>query len=205
MNITRTLVGFLCLFLAVARPASAVTIDQIVAMSKAGVSDAVIVAMIERDKAVFTLDPLQVVELQQAGVSDRVTVAMIQTDTARTPSTLVASEQPGAVATEQPNTAPYPGAVAYPGAVVYPSVVTYPGAVAYAVPFAVPHRARRSHAVMTTPLVVQPPLINTTPLTPAAQAVTPARGMFFSQPAAGIFFPPPAADPQPPPARPHRR
>ena len=37
--------------------ASAVTVDQIVAMSKAGVSEAVILALLDRDGTVLTIDP----------------------------------------------------------------------------------------------------------------------------------------------------
>ena len=67
--------------------ASAVTLDQIVALSKAGVSDAVIVALIERDRSVFALDPAQIIELQQSGVSEPVTVAMLRSATPATTTT----------------------------------------------------------------------------------------------------------------------
>ncbi len=58
--------------------ASAVTPDQIVAMSKAGVSDAVIVAVIDRDQTIFELAPDQLVALKSQGLSDTVLLAMLK-------------------------------------------------------------------------------------------------------------------------------
>lgn len=58
--------------------ARAVTVDDIVALSKAGVSEPVILAMIDRDKTVMTIDPQQVVALQKAGVSEKVIIAMLK-------------------------------------------------------------------------------------------------------------------------------
>ncbi len=91
MTAIRTLVSLFCLFALTPSAALAVTVDQILALTKAGVSDAVIVALIERDRTVFTLDPAQLVELQQAGVTEAVTVTMLRTgepqaDTAAPPA-----------------------------------------------------------------------------------------------------------------------
>jgi hypothetical protein len=58
--------------------ASAVTVDQIVALSKAGVSEAIILALIERDKTLLTIEPDQIVALQRDGVSEKVIVAMLK-------------------------------------------------------------------------------------------------------------------------------
>jgi hypothetical protein len=124
MVATRILVSLLCLFLLVPAAASAVTIDQIIAMSKAGVPDAAIVALIERDRTAFALDPAQLVELQQAGVTEAVTVAMIRNDGTR--------EQPNVVAPAGPPPE-------------QPAVVTY------AVPYVVPVPVRRSRVVVGVP------------------------------------------------------
>jgi len=59
--------------------ASAITTDQIVAMQKAGVSEAVILALIERDGTVFSLQPEQIVALQREGVSEAIILAMVKT------------------------------------------------------------------------------------------------------------------------------
>ena len=70
---------FLLLFLSVvSSPAAAVTTDQVVALKKAGVSDAVILALIERDRTVFTIAPEQIVALQREGLSEALIIAMLR-------------------------------------------------------------------------------------------------------------------------------
>lgn len=61
----------------------AITVDQIAALSQTGVSDAVIIAMIERDQPIFTIDPAEVVRLQQDGLSEQLIVAMLASGTRR--------------------------------------------------------------------------------------------------------------------------
>ena len=68
-------VGFLVVLVA---RASAVTIDQIVDMTKRGVSEPVILAVIERDHTLFTISPEQLVKLQRDGLSDRLLLAMLK-------------------------------------------------------------------------------------------------------------------------------
>jgi hypothetical protein len=58
--------------------ASAVTMDQIVALSKSGVSEPIILALIDRDKTIFTLEPDQLVSLRRDGVSETVILAMLK-------------------------------------------------------------------------------------------------------------------------------
>ena len=58
--------------------ASAVTKDEIISLSKAGVSESVILALIDRDKSVFTIEPNELVTLKQAGVSEAIVVAMLR-------------------------------------------------------------------------------------------------------------------------------
>jgi len=77
----RHLSGFglaLMLLIAIPRAASAATVDQIVALTKAGVAEPVILALIERDKTVFTIEPEQLVNLQRDGVSQTVILAMLK-------------------------------------------------------------------------------------------------------------------------------
>jgi hypothetical protein len=59
-------------------PARAVTADQIVALAHAGVTDAVILALIDRDKTIFAIDPEQLVALQAQGLSEPVILAMLK-------------------------------------------------------------------------------------------------------------------------------
>jgi len=58
--------------------ASAVSVDQIVALSQAGVSDEVLLALIDRDGSVFTIEPEQLATLKRAGVSQAVVLAMLK-------------------------------------------------------------------------------------------------------------------------------
>jgi hypothetical protein len=58
--------------------ATAVTIDEVVALSKSGVSEQVIVAVIERDQTLFTLSPALIMKLQRDGLSDRILLALIK-------------------------------------------------------------------------------------------------------------------------------
>jgi hypothetical protein len=64
--------------LALASSASAVTTDQVVALKKAGVSDAVILALMERDHTVFSIAPEQIVALQREGLSETLIIAMLK-------------------------------------------------------------------------------------------------------------------------------
>jgi hypothetical protein len=69
------LLAFLSLL---ATPAAAVTTDQVVSLKKAGVSDAVILALIERDHTVFSIAPEQIVALQREGLSEGLIIAMLR-------------------------------------------------------------------------------------------------------------------------------
>lgn len=61
-------------------PASveAVTIRDIIALSKAGLSDEILSAVIDADRTIFTLDAEQILELRRAGVSDAVLLKMVR-------------------------------------------------------------------------------------------------------------------------------
>lgn len=89
----------------------AITVDQIAALSQAGVSDAVIIAMIERDQPIFTIDPAEVVRLQQDGLSEQLIVAMLASGTRRS------QESPPA---------PTPQTFVLPVPVVVPYVIAVP-------------------------------------------------------------------------------
>jgi hypothetical protein len=59
-------------------PASAITVDQVVALAKSGVTDTVILALIDRDRTVFAIEPEQIVSLQRDGLSEQVILAMLK-------------------------------------------------------------------------------------------------------------------------------
>jgi hypothetical protein len=75
----RGLIGFALAMSVASATVHAVTVRDIVELSRAGLSDDILVALIEIDKSViFTLTTDQILELKHAGVSDRVVIAMIQ-------------------------------------------------------------------------------------------------------------------------------
>ena len=70
--------------------ADAVTIRDIIELSKAGLSDEVLLALIEVDRSVFSIDSETLKQLKRSGVSDTVVVALIRSG--RTPQPQPAPE-----------------------------------------------------------------------------------------------------------------
>jgi hypothetical protein len=62
-------------------PAGAVTVRDIIELSKAGLGDEVLIAVIDADRTIFTLDKDQILELKKAGVSKAVLLKMLRTRT----------------------------------------------------------------------------------------------------------------------------
>lgn len=65
--------------LSVPGAARAVTLDDIIALSKAGVSADILVAVIDADRTIFTLNTEEIVLLRKAGVPNSVIVKMLGT------------------------------------------------------------------------------------------------------------------------------
>ena len=59
--------------------ARAVTLDDLIALSKAGVSSDILVAVIDADRTIFNLTPADIVVLKKAGVPNAVIVKMLGT------------------------------------------------------------------------------------------------------------------------------
>ena len=57
--------------------ASALTVQEVVALSKAGVSDEVLLSLIERDKTIFSIDASQLIALTRDRVSEKLVLAML--------------------------------------------------------------------------------------------------------------------------------
>jgi hypothetical protein len=57
---------------------SAVTVDQLLALKRAGVTDAVVLALIDRDRTVFAIEPEQIIALQRDGLSEAVILALLK-------------------------------------------------------------------------------------------------------------------------------
>jgi hypothetical protein len=72
--------GLLAVLLALAAPGTALAVStrDLIELSKAGLSDDVLVALIEADGTEFHLDAPRILELRAAGLSERVILAMIR-------------------------------------------------------------------------------------------------------------------------------
>ena len=124
----RTTLAFLIAAALTAGRAEAVTIRDLIELSKAGLSDQVLLALIEVDRSVFPIDTSTVKQLKEAGVSEAVIVALIRSG--RTPRAQESEPAPAAeyAAAREPEVividhhderpaAPAPVAVPYPVAV----------------------------------------------------------------------------------------
>jgi hypothetical protein len=113
--------------------ADAVTIKEIIELTRAGLSDEVLLALIEVDQRVFSIDPGTLKELKAAGVSERVIVAMVRSGRSPVPQEIPAMPEP------EP---PQPQVV-----VIEHEPVVHEVAVPVAVPVYVPvvQRVRRGH------------------------------------------------------------
>jgi hypothetical protein len=98
--------------------AYAVTIRDLVALSKEGVSDAVLIALIETDGSRFKMSPDDIRSVRAQGLSDAVIVAMIRTRPASAPLRDGAAESfdqaPAAEPVAAPPQAPAPVVIQAP-------------------------------------------------------------------------------------------
>jgi hypothetical protein len=74
----KTLVLSIIIVLLSSFPAQASTVDDVAMLSKKGVGDEVLLALIEKDKANFKVYAKDVVRLKEADVSDAVIVALVK-------------------------------------------------------------------------------------------------------------------------------
>lgn len=83
--------------------AEAVTLREIMELTRAGVADDVILALIEIDQRVFSIDSETLTMLKQAGVSDKVMVAIVKSG-----RSAAAQPAPGPLAQDPVNEPPPP-------------------------------------------------------------------------------------------------
>ena len=103
----RRLVLLILLMTAVgAARAEAITVREIIELSKTGLSDEVLLALIDIERKVFPVDSETVKLLKDAGVSERVILAMIRSGRARGPEA-----EPAVVASREAAPAPQPQVV----------------------------------------------------------------------------------------------
>jgi hypothetical protein len=72
------MLGMVATLAATVQPAQALTIRDIIELSRAGLTDDVLVALIEVDSAVYPTDAATLKSLKAGGVSDRVMIAVIR-------------------------------------------------------------------------------------------------------------------------------
>lgn len=161
--------------------ASAVTVDQVVELSKAGVSEAVILALIDRDRTVFTIDAEQIVALHRDGLTDKIILAMLKSgrqegeDAARAASEANAARIAAALSSapevayvghgpDVPNTS-HSSNFSDP---LVPGVIPVP----YAAPYIAPLLRRRVSPVSQAPRAhrFEPPALCLAQVTPAGSA-----------------------------------
>ena len=180
--------------------ASAVTVKEIVSLSKAGVSEPVILALIDRDKSIFTLQAEDLVTLQKEGVSDAVVLAMLRSgrDEAPLPPAPVAAPAPEP---SQPDIVMVGHGPDQPDA-----SGNYSASAGTAVPYAVPY-----FVAVPYPVAVAPARARCVVPTDTRPAGSDPTGVFFRNASRGVFFPnPPAAErvvecPPAPARQPRRR
>lgn len=109
-------------FLATGR-ADALTIRDLIELSKAGLGDPVLLALIEVDRGVFSIDAETLKQLKNGGLSDAVIIALIKSGRTKSPE----PEQPPAPEPRTPETiviehrdAPAPAPQPYPVPVYVP-------------------------------------------------------------------------------------
>lgn len=118
--------------------AEALSVRDVIELSKAGLGEEVLLALIEVDPSIFAIDAGTLKQLKSAGVTERVIIAMIKSGRTPRPDPLPAEDpqpvpsprarEPEVIVIDHrdaPAPAPAPAPVAYPVAVpVYVPVVT---------------------------------------------------------------------------------
>jgi hypothetical protein len=134
--------------------AGAVTVRDIIELTRAGLPDDVLVAVIDADRTIFTLDKDQILELKKAGVSKQVLIKMLRTR--REFETVAAPEDATPAATE--SRIPQPEVVVI-GAQPAPPPVTVVVPQYFYVPYAIwgtpvpPHGAPRGPRTPPAPFL----------------------------------------------------
>jgi len=126
--------------------ASALTLHEVVTLSKAGVSEDVLLAMIDRDNTIFPIDASQLIALKRDGVSEKIVIALLKSGRqepppaqAASPTVSFVSNEPTLVMVghgpERPNTYHSFDRLDFVGSPVF--VYPTPGPFGYQAPYAV--------------------------------------------------------------------
>jgi hypothetical protein len=74
------------------QPAAAVSVRDLVALSEAGLSDDILIALVEADATDFALDAPRILELRERGISEQVILAMLKVSRERRAESPVPTE-----------------------------------------------------------------------------------------------------------------
>lgn len=85
MKLRRTLLALVTIFAITASRADALTLRDLIELNRSGVSDQVLIALIEVDRGVFNIDTNTLKMLKEAGISDQVIVALIRSGRTQPP------------------------------------------------------------------------------------------------------------------------
>jgi hypothetical protein len=133
----RSLVAVMILALSLAAGrAEAVTVRDVIELSKSGLSDSVLLTLIDIDRSVFAIDTATLKQLKSAGVSDAVIVAMIRSGRAprvedaiptvpQEPAPMPEPEESAQPAAAAPPPVPYPVPVPVPVYIAVPIAAAY--------------------------------------------------------------------------------
>jgi hypothetical protein len=175
--------------------AEALTIRDVIELSRAGLGDEVLLALIEVDRGVYSIDPATLKQLKAAGVSERVIVALV-----RAGRELPPEPAPLPVADDQTST---PQVVVIDHHDEPPQVVERVREVPVAVPVFIPVTRSRHHR----PVDVSVDTSNFLPFQSGPPAVRPVQPR-KTEPVYWGFggkLRPDAWDPNPPGVKPHDR
>jgi hypothetical protein len=184
----RSLFACLAVLAVTAARADAVTIRDVIELSKAGLGDPVLIALIEVDRSLFAIDTATLKQLKEAGVSETVIVAMIRSG--REPRDL----PPPAPIVEAPPPAPEPQVIVIEHHDPAPPPVAYPVAVPVYVPVptaAIDGRRRRDETVTTTLSTDQGIVRARVPVPPNCVKAEPVYWGFGGKLRPGSWEPPP--------------
>lgn len=122
--------------LGIAAPAHAVSLHDLIDLSRAGLSDDILIALVESERSVFHLTPEDLKQLKAQGLSDRLLLHLLQTPAIREEAARVAAfERRLEAASHTPPPAPAPPSAAEPEVIVIDRVETIAVPVYVPVPY----------------------------------------------------------------------
>ena len=132
----RALAATAVMLLTAAGRADALTVRDVVELSKAGLSDSVLLTLIAVERSVFSIDTATLKDLKAAGVSDAVIVAMIRSG--REPKATEPAEPVAPAPQKEPPPAPEPDQSVEPAPAAEAAPASEPAEAASAFPVVIP-------------------------------------------------------------------